>query len=283
MVQLLVTGAHGQLGRALLAAALRRGASAEGRDVDTLDITDSSAVRAWLERERPRAVVNCAAFTAVDRCEAEEQLATAVNGLAVDHLARACDAVGALLVQVSTDYVFDGAGTRPYLESDPVNPVSAYGRSKLRGEEAARAASSHLVVRTAWLCGRGGVNFVEAIRRQLDAGSARLRVVADQQGCPTFCDDLAEALLDLEACGARGVVHAVNAGVTTWHGFACEIVRRLGREAEVEPVTTAAFPRPARRPAYSVLSTGLLERLLGRPLPPWQDGLGRYLEGPCGS
>jgi dTDP-4-dehydrorhamnose reductase len=274
----MVTGALGQLGRALLEAAAARGLSAEGHDLDTLDITDADAVSAAVARIRPHTVVNCAAWTAVDDCEANPDLALAVNGTAVGHLAAACAACGATLVQVSTDYVFSGAGERPLREDDPVGPASAYGRGKLEGERLARQAPEHLVVRTAWLFGRGGRSFVTAIRDQVEAGAAVLRVVADQRGCPTYGDDLAEAILGLLACGARGTVHAVNSGATTWHGFAEEIVRQLGAEVEVRPVRTADVPRPAPRPANSVLDTARLTALLGAPMPPWQDGLRRYLE-----
>jgi dTDP-4-dehydrorhamnose reductase len=225
-------------------------------------------------------VVNCAAYTAVDDCEAQPELAMRVNGTAVGHLAAACDRAGARLVQVSTDYVFAGDGERPYREDDPVAPRSAYGRSKLRGEELAARAQQHLIVRTAWLYGHGGRHFVNAIRHQIDDGVRALRVVADQHGSPTFCDDLAEAIVDLVEVGATGVVHAVNAGGTSWHGFAEEIVRLVGAEVEVLPVTTSEYPRPAPRPAYSVLDTSRLERLLQRKMPPWQDGLRRYLDGP---
>jgi len=278
---LFVTGAHGQLGRAILVEAKRRGLPASGRDVDTLDITDETAVRRWIVDGQPAAVVNCAAFTAVDDCEANEIEAVAVNATAVGHLAHACNTVGATLVQISTDYVFDGAGSRPYREDDPVAPAGAYGRTKLEGERAARNAAEVLILRTAWLYGRGGEHFVSAIRRQIDNGNPRLRVVADQHGCPTFCDDLAAACLDLVDRQARGLVHAVNHGATTWHGFAVEIARRLGSEVEIEPVTTEAFPRPAPRPAYSVLDISRLETFLGRTMPTWQDALARYLEDPC--
>jgi dTDP-4-dehydrorhamnose reductase len=280
---LVITGVYGQLGRALAEAASGRGATVRGFDLDTLDITDRVAVVGAVVDARPRAVVNCAAFTAVDRCEQEEGLATAVNGTAVGHLAEACNRVGALLVQVSTDYVFPGNGSRPYREEDPVGPLSAYGRSKLEGERAARTAERHLIARTAWLCGRGGPNFVEAIRRQVEAGRNPLRVVADQHGNPTFCDDLAAALLALVERDARGVLHVVSSSATTWFGFACEIVRQLGAGVDVVPVTTTEFPRPAPRPTYSVLDTGRLVALLGRPLPDWQDGLSRYLGVPCAS
>jgi dTDP-4-dehydrorhamnose reductase len=276
----LITGAHGQLGRALTARCVSRGLRCEGRDLDTIDISNADEVEAWVAAALPGVVVNCAAYTAVDDCEAQPELAMRVNGTAVGHLAAACDRAGARLVQVSTDYVFAGDGERPYREDDPVAPRSAYGRSKLRGEELAARAQRHLIVRTAWLYGHGGRHFVNAIRRQIDDGVRALRVVADQHGSPTFCDDLAEAIIDLVEVGATGVVHAVNAGGTSWHGFAEEIVRRVGAEVEVLPVTTSEYPRPASRPAYSVLDAARLERLLQRKMPPWQDALRRYLVGP---
>jgi dTDP-4-dehydrorhamnose reductase len=280
---LLITGSEGQLGRALLLASAGRGWPAVGHDIDTLDISDAQAVSALVAGLRPWTVVNCAAHTGVDACEGEEDEARRINGDGVANLAAACNAVGAVLVQVSTDYVFSGDGSRPYREDDPVGPVSAYGRTKLAGEEAARAAAEHLVVRTAWLYGHGGANFVAAIRRQIEGGAEVLRVVADQQGCPTSCTDLAEAILDLLEHRARGVVHAVNSGRTTWHGFAIEIARQLGSAVEVQPVTTDAYPRPAPRPAFSVLDTDRLEHLIGRSMPSWQDALRRHLETECAS
>lgn len=283
MVDLLITGVYGQLGRALETLARQRGLSVSGHDLDTLDICDRSAVAALVARLEPRTLVNCAAFTAVDACEADEAAATAVNGTAVGHLAAACNAAGAQLVQLSTDYVFAGDGQQPYTEADTVAPASAYGRSKLEGERLACAADRNLIVRTAWLYGHGGANFVEAIRRQFDGGASSLRVVADQVGCPTYCDDLAGSILDLVDAEAGGIVHAVNSGSTSWHGFAVEIARLLGAEVEVHAVTTADYPRPARRPAYSVLDTSRLAGMIGRHLPPWQNALARYLEGPCGS
>jgi dTDP-4-dehydrorhamnose reductase len=280
---LVVAGSHGQLGRAVLAAASERGLAAEGRDIDSIDITDAVSVSTWLETLRPWAVINCAAYTAVDDCEQHEAEARAVNATAVGHLADACNRIEAALIHVSTDYVFDGRGSRPYREDDPPEPASAYGRTKLLGERRAAAAHRHLVVRTAWLYGHGGRHFVGAIRNQIEAGNRQLRVVADQLGCPTFSDDLAAAILDLAALDARGIVHAVNSGVTSWHGFAVEIAHLLGADVEVLPVTTDEFPRPAPRPAYSVLDTARLAALLGRPMPSWQDALARYLEAACAS
>ncbi len=283
MRPLLVTGSRGQLGRALLAVAGRRGIPTVGHDVDTLDITDRSAVGALVASVKPGVIVNCAAFTAVDACEEREAEALRINGEAVGHLADAAGTTGALLVQVSTDYVFSGEGSRPWREDDPPAPLGAYGRTKLEGERQAARAPEHLVVRTAWLFGQGGSNFVEAILRQVEAGRPRLEVVADQTGCPTLADDLAEAILDLVERGARGIVHAVNAGHTTWHGLASEIVRLAGTPVEVVPITTAEAGRPAPRPAWAVLDTTRLGKLLGRRLPPWTDALARYMEARCAS
>jgi dTDP-4-dehydrorhamnose reductase len=176
--KILITGSHGQLGRAVAEACATREIECEGRDIDTLDIGDAESVTAWIEGSSPSDVINCAAQTAVDNCEADEQLAMKINGTAVGFLAAACNAVGARLVQISTDYVFAGDSERPYREDDPVAPISAYGRTKLRGEELAMTARRHLIVRTAWLYGRGGRNFVEAIRGQIDNGVDSLRVVA---------------------------------------------------------------------------------------------------------
>ena len=279
--KVLITGVHGQLGRALAAACGDRGLDHEGHDIDTLDIRNPQAVDNWITAAQPSTVVNCAAFTAVDDCETNEGLALAINGTAVGYLAMACDRVGARLVQISTDYVFPGDGDRPYTEEDAVGPASAYGRTKLRGEEHARSVETNLVVRTAWLYGRNGSNFVETIRAQIDRGASGLKVVDDQRGCPTFCDDLTDAILDLIDAGATGLVHAVNTGDTTWHGFAVEIAHCLGADIDIRPVATEEFPRPAARPAYSVLDTSRLESILERPLPPWQDALSRYLERPC--
>ncbi len=278
MTDVLVTGVHGQLGRSVEKAARRRGMTVAGHDLDTLDICDPEAVLALTKKTRPAVLINCAAFTAVDDCEAREDEAMAVNGAAVGNLATACATWDTRLIHLSTDYVFDGNGQRPYREDDAVAPASAYGRSKLEGERRASLAPNHLIVRTAWLYGHGGHNFVEAIRGQIESGANSLRVVADQIGSPTFCDDLAEALLGLSATAASGIVHATNSGHVSWHGLAIEIARRLGSDAKVQPVTTAEFPRPAPRPAYSVLDNTLLNRLLDRRMPSWEDALARYLE-----
>ncbi|MFI5167118.1 MAG: dTDP-4-dehydrorhamnose reductase [Thermoanaerobaculales bacterium] len=276
-MKLLVTGSRGQLGRALERTAPLHGCEFYGYDLPELDITDRSAVAALARTVLPDVIVNCAAFTGVDAAESHEEEALAVNGTAVAHLAETANEVGAVLVQISTDYVFDGRDERPRREDDSTNPLSAYGRTKLAGEHAAASARAHLIVRTAWLFGEGGANFVEAIRRQLAAGSRCLRVVADQHGSPTYAGDLAATVLHLVELSARGLVHAVNAGSTTWLGFAGEIVRQLAAAVEVEPISTQTAARPAPRPQFSVLDTTRLTGLLGAPLPPWQDALSRYL------
>jgi dTDP-4-dehydrorhamnose reductase len=265
------------LGRALEAACAGRGITFVGADLPELDVTDAAAVRALVARTAPTAIVNCAAFTAVDAAEAREAEALAVNGSAVETLASAADRAGATLVQLSTDYVFAGDSDRPYREDDPPAPRSVYGRTKLVGEAAAARATKHLIVRTAWLFGAGGANFVEAIRRQLDAGTKQLRVVNDQLGCPTYTVDLADALLGLLDAGALGVIHAVNSGSATWFEVAQEIVRQTGHDARVVPIATLEAGRAAPRPAMSVLDTSALRRILGADLPSWQDALARYL------
>ncbi len=276
-MKLVVTGSRGQLGRALERHCRRHGTGFVGVDLPELDITDPEAVARAMAAERPDAIVNCAAFTDVDGAESAEAEAMTVNGTAVGHLAATASAVGALLVQVSTDYVFDGSGERPYREDDPVRPMTAYGRTKLRGETEARAADRWLIARTSWLFGEGGSNFIEAIRRQIDGGREVLRVVDDQRGSPSFAADVAWAILALLRRGATGTVHVANSGSCTWYDLAREVVRLVDADVEVVPVGTDAFPRPAPRPRYSVLDTSRLSRLVGEPLPGWEIAVRRYL------
>lgn len=259
-----------------------RGHAVVGVDREDVNIADAGALAAVVRNVHPGTIVNCAAYTAVDRAEQDRDEAFAVNGAAVSTLAGLADEVDAFLVQVSTDYVFDGRQQRAYREEDAVNPLSVYGKSKQAGEEAARGARRHLVLRTAWLYGHGGANFVGAVRRQLEGGAAELRVVDDQWGSPTFAGDLAWAVAELVRLEATGVVHAVNEGATTWCGFAREILRQVGSAVAVTAITTGEANRPAPRPPRAVLDTSRLRALLGRGLPPWQDGLARYLAGEHG-
>ena len=241
-----------------------------------LDVTDSRAVNACVGEHRPAIIVNCAAYTRVDQAEAEESVANAINGSAVELIANAANYVGALLVQVSTDFVFDGSAREPYEVTARTNPLSAYGRSKLLGEVAAAHAREHLIVRTSWLFGVHGPNFVEAIRNQTRKGTNPLRVVDDQRGRPTYTPHLARAIVRLARNEtARGIVHYADADECSWFEFACAIAEGSG--VEVRPVSSDEFPRPAKRPAYSVLSTERYERLTGVTPDSWRDGLREYL------
>ncbi len=276
-MRLLVFGAGGMVGRAMLAEAGARGWPARGRTREEVDVTDSAAVERAIADAAPELVVNCAAMTRVDACESERERAFAVNGAAVGVLARAATLAGARLVHLSTDYVFDGEGTEPYPEDHPTGPRSVYGESKLEGERQALAAPGALVVRTSWVFGFGGPNFVETIRSRIEGGGGPLTVVADQIGAPTYAPFLARALADLGESGAEGLVHYQNRAPVSWYDFAREIARCLGREVEIRPVTTAEVPRPARRPGYSVLAVERFERRTGRPVEEWRAGLVEHL------
>lgn len=271
----LVTGAGGMLGTSLTEDLASRGEPLVALRRSDLDITDSRLVNTIVAEHAPDVIVNCAAYTKVDQAEAEEAAANAINGSAVELLASAANAVGALLVQISTDFVFDGAKQAPYEIDDPTHPLSAYGRSKLLGEVAARHAEKHLIVRTSWLFGVNGPNFVRAIRNQIEKGTSPLRVVNDQRGRPTYTPHLARAVIRLVMQSARGVVHYADADECSWYDFACAIAEGSG--VTVKPVSSDEFPRPAKRPAYSVLSTERYERLTGVGPESWREGLEEYL------
>jgi len=275
----LVFGGAGMLGRAVVAEAEVRGWDALGLSRAQADIEDRGRLLYWAEEFRPEVVVNCAAFTRVDDCETETQRAFAVNGEAVEHAAAAAASSGARLVHVSTDYVFDGEARQPYREDAATAPRSVYGRSKLAGEQWALAYERSLVVRTSWLFGPGGPNFVATMVRLIETGQLPLKVVNDQEGCPTYTRFLAAALLDLARAGATGIVHYRNREPVSWYAFAAEIARLWSGTAAVEPITTAEFPRPAPRPAYSVLDVTRFEAIAGRRVEPWQDGLAEMLAG----
>ena len=270
-MKILVTGGAGQLGRAL---ARRAGAhEVVAVDVDRLDIGDAAQIDRGLAGFD--AVINAAAYTAVDKAETERDRAFAINATGAELLARACERKLRML-HVSTDYVFDGTATRPYREDDPIAPLGVYGESKAAGERAVHAHGG-TVVRTSWLFGAGGPSFVHTMLR-LSRERPVLRVVADQHGCPTWTDDLADALFALVARAQLApTYHFCNAGATTWHGFATAIVelaRRRGPIAceRVDAITTAEYPTPAKRPAYSVLDCARIASL-GIAPPTWQRGL----------
>jgi len=276
-VKWLITGAAGMVGSDLRQALTLRGETVVALDKSRLDITDSARVHEVISSARPDIIVNCAAWTRVDDAEANEAAANAINGSAVELLARSANDSNAQLVQLSTDFVFDGSKRAPYDINDRTSPLSAYGRSKLLGEHAAAHAKRHLILRTSWLFGKSGPNFVEAIRRQLGKGTNPLRVVNDQRGRPTYTPHLAEALIRVVNGGATGIVHYVDEPECTWYDFACAIVEELGAAVSVTPVSTAEFPRPATRPAYSVLSTERYERMTGVRPESWREGLRQYL------
>ena len=255
MMRVLVTGAAGQLGTDVVAHCREAGDDVLAADRSVLDITNRAAVHDVVVEGRPDVVINCAAWTAVDACESDPDRAMAANAHAVRWLTEACDAIDARLVQVSTDYVFDGTKSGPYVESDVTNPQSVYGSSKLAGEVEALAWSNSLVVRTSWVCGAHGHNMVRTVQRLVAEGKP-LAFVNDQVGCPSFTADLAPALRLLAMERHVGVAHLTNTGAVSWYGFVREVVRALGADPSVvRPISTAELqpPRPAKRPANSVL------------------------------
>ena len=277
-MRILVTGAEGMLGRAVVAH-LGAGHAVTGVDLADGDLTDRDVAARLVAGADPEWIVHCAAWTDVDGAESARDAALAANADATAHLAAVAAARGTGLTYVSTDYVFDGRGERGgYDEDDPRAPLNHYGLTKARGEEAVAAMPDRWqIVRTSWLFGDGPVNFVKTVRRLLGERET-LDVVDDQTGCPTYAPDLARVLGFLVSVRRRGIFHGTNAGACTWHAFAREIARRCGCDpARVRPCGSEAFPRPAARPACSVLRSRRLEELGCPPRPPWQDALGRYL------
>lgn len=289
-MRIAIIGSKGQLGSAVLRL-LRDGCCRLGSlpvaysdavihcaDLPELDITNTAQVLAFMQAVKPDLLINCAAYTAVDAAESNEEAAYAINARAVGQLADATQAVGAKFVHISTDYVFDGRGQKPYTETDAPHPQTAYGRGKWAGEKAVFSASERaFVIRTAWLYGESGGNFVKTILKK-GRETASLRVVTDQRGCPTNAADLAWFLLLLAQTEGYGLYHCTGAGETTWYDFACEILRLANVSAEITPCSTAAYPTPAIRPAYSVLDCGKLEKTLGQRMPRWEEALKAFLE-----
>jgi len=281
-MKILVFGAGGQIGREVCRAAWFPRYTITPLDRKVIDITNGAAVSAVLAREAPDLVINLAAYTAVDRAESEPEAAWAVNCAGAAHIAAACDESATPLIHLSTDYVFDGRNTEPYREEDAVGPLGVYGRSKEAGERAVRASlARHVILRTAWVFGAYGANFVKTMLR-LAAERPVLRVVADQRGCPTAAADIAAALMVIVGHIERGepkwgTYHFASAGATSWHGFAEAIfdlaVPQLAARPQVEPITTDQYPTPARRPMNSVLDCRKIEEAFGVPPPPWRVAL----------
>jgi dTDP-4-dehydrorhamnose reductase len=278
--RILITGGSGQLAHAI--RQIWTGHELVVPEESQLDLGMEAAIHSVMEKVRPAVVLNLGAFTQVDRCEAEPELAMRVNGTAVGWLAEACDAQDALLIQISTDYVFDGTGTRPYREDDPTNPVSVYGRTKLEGEKQSAGCHRHLIVRTSWLYDGWGKNFFNTMLNAAAQGK-QFRVVDDQRGAPTTCRALARQLMMAVEQDWQGLVHATCQGETTWYEFAKAIFAAKGIPADLVPCTTAEYLTPARRPAYSILDATHRRSLGSDLMPDWQDALREVVEDPDGS
>lgn len=285
--KILVTGANGQVGWELMRRAEKFGVTAVGTERAELDITDVSAVDAVIIPGAFDVVVNAAAYTAVDKAESEPDKAYAVNRDGPAHLAAACARANIPLIHISTDYVFDGTKQGAYVEDDPINPINVYGASKAAGEQAVRERlDRHLILRTSWVYGVHGHNFVKTILR-LAKERDELRVVADQWGCPTAAGDIAEVILGLvrrideEGESAWGTYHYSGAGETTWCGFAEAIVAQAvvqgGRNVTVKPITTAEYPTPAARPASSIMDCSRIRYALAIEPRPWREALAEML------
>lgn len=285
MFKVLVTGAKGQVGSELVKAA-PSGSIVIGLGSNELDITNQQQVTAVIAQYKPDLIINAAAYTAVDKAESDSDNAYAVNQQAVAWLAQAAKQADIPLFHISTDYVFDGESTTPYKETDPVNPQSVYGMSKLAGEQVLAAThNKHIILRTSWVFGVEGNNFVKTMLR-LGKERDELSVVADQHGCPTSASSIAKVLWQLaekyktERTIPWGIYHFSNSPACTWYEFACEIFEQavkagvLERKPEVQPITTAEYPTPAKRPAWSVLDCGKIEEVLRHKNPGWKD---RYL------
>ncbi len=278
LIRVVVTGATGLLGQEIKRVFHNNGYEVDAPYHKNLDITDFHQVAKYLRSSFGDVVINCAAYTAVDKSEAESTQANIVNGLGVRNLALVCEELDIPLVHISTDYVFGGEGHSPWRIFDERDPVNAYGYSKYLGERYLESINpKYYLVRTSWLFGAGGPNFVSTMLR-LAASGSELHVVSDQFGCPTYAADLAIAIADLVETGVYGTYHITNQGITNWYDYAELIVKEAGYDVSVIPVSSAEFPRPARRPNYSALDPFPLEETIGHLLRPWQDAVLAYLE-----
>ncbi|MBI5837652.1 MAG: dTDP-4-dehydrorhamnose reductase [Candidatus Eisenbacteria bacterium] len=275
-MRVLVTGANGMVGRALVRELTPRH-EVLATDVDSMDVTDAAAVERTVAGFRPHAVAHLGAWTDVDGCELDPAKALRVNGDGTRHVAGACRAHRARMLYVSTDYVFDGTAREPIREDARPNPINEYGRSKLAGEaEVRKALTEHWIVRTSWVFGDGGKNFVDTVARLAEEREL-IEMVDDQVGSPTYAADLAPALVTVLESRHHGTYHATNDNECTWYMLAQEILRLRGSTASLVPVPTEAFPRPANRPRYSVLANHRLHHVLGHRLRSWREAVREYL------
>ena len=278
VLKILVTGANGQLGQELVRLPARPDIEIAGFGRDELDVTDPEQCRNVIGSYKPEVVIHCAAYTKVDQAESEPDEAYRVNADGTRNAALAAEQIGAKFVYISTDYVFDGKANAPYRENDRPAPQSVYGKSKLAGEQWVQSLSSrYFIVRTSWVYGKYGSNFVKTMLRLAEERD-RLKVVSDQVGSPTYTLDLAQFLLELGQTDHYGIFHASNTGACSWYEFAKAIFEERGMTVQVEPCTTAEFPRPAPRPAYSVLDHGAIRAHGLKPLRPWREALRSFLQ-----
>lgn len=278
---ILVTGGNGQLGKSIRKIASEFGAYrfvfASRED---LGLHHYGLVENYFAALQPQYCINCAAYTAVDKAEAEQEAAMLINGEAVGHLAKVCTQFGTKLIHISTDYVFDGSSATPYLPGDATSPINVYGTSKLKGEELCmQFAPDAIIVRTSWVYSEFGQNFVKTMLRLMQEKPS-INVVSDQVGAPTYAIDLARACLEIIRCSSwnPGIYHYCNRGKISWYEFAVAIKESMGYTCEVHPIPTSAYPTPARRPAFSLLDTGSLENTFGIAIPAWEDSLYQCLK-----
>ncbi len=278
MEKVLVTGVAGQLGHDVVRELEKRGIPAVGADIGEFDLTNEEATRRFVEEAHPGAVVHCAAYTAVDRAEDEEEKAYAVNVLGSRNIALAAARTGAKLLYVGTDYVFDGDKKGAIDADDPKNPLGVYGKTKLAGEEeCARISDKLFILRLSWVFGKNGNNFVKTMLR-LSETKKEISVVCDQTGSPTYTPDVARLICDMIGTEKYGVYMASNEGVCSWYEFAAEIMRQAGRDTVIVPISAAEYPARAKRPANSAFSKKELDAGGFARLPHWTDALARFLE-----
>lgn len=276
-MKVVVTGAAGQLGQDVVLELARKNHQAFGTDRTQLDITNEEDVSAYINEVKPDVILHCAAYTNVDAAEEDEDAAYQINAAGTEYLAKAAKQIGAKMLYVSTDYVFDGSASEPYEVDEPTKPLGAYGRTKLAGEQLLqKQLDQFYIVRTAWVFGIHGNNFVKTMIR-LGKERGEVGVVHDQVGSPTYTVDLARFMVELMETDKYGIYHATNSGICSWFEFAVEIFKQAEMEVKVNPLTSDQFPRPAARPKYSVLSKKMIEQQGLKPLRDWKAALAAYL------
>lgn len=277
-MRFLVTGVKGQLGHDVMEELALRGHEGIGVDVEEMDITDAQTVDRVIRQAQADGVIHCAAYTAVDAAEDEPEVCMKVNAQGTENIARVCQELDLPMMYISTDYVFDGEGERPWEPQDPCDPLNVYGKSKYLGEVAVQKyLEKYYIVRIAWVFGTNGKNFIKAMLNKAKT-TDKVTVVNDQVGSPTYTRDLAVLVVDMMETDRYGIYHATNEGICTWYEFACEIFAQAGIAMEVAPISADEYPAKAKRPHNSRMDKSRLDEEGFRRLPPWQDALKRYLE-----